>query len=331
MEVTMDVYWVSKKGLERHMPEDLEGLLNAGGGFVWVDIPATDEQAEAALGDVFAFHPLAVKDCRERTHIPKVHAYPDHVFMALHAPEIGKAGHVHLVEIDQFVSERYLVTVHGPLGVGVPLDIGLRETTAVLKRMDAGRFRPGSPFELSYAIVSALARQMEDCVKQLASQIAGLEQRVMVDDLSRPEPLLEQMFLLRHEMLTIATMAAQSCQVFARLIDLPRIPTPASPYFEDLKNQFDAVRSLADGEERFLSGVVDFYQTRVATDLNVFAKQLTSIGAVLVTATLIAGVYGMNFRHMPELDWVIGYPFAIGLMAVVSLALIIYFRRKHWI
>jgi magnesium transporter len=327
----MDVYWVSEKGLERYTPEDLEHLLRADGGYLWVDIPFCDEPAAATLEGVFEFHPLAVKDCHERTHIPKIHAYPDHVFMALHAPEIGRAGHVHLVELDQFVSPRFLVTVHGPLGVGVPLDIGLRETNAVRKRIDAGRHRPSSPFELSYAIVSALARQMEECVKRLASQIAGLEQRVMVDDLSQPEPLLEQMFLLRHEMVTISTMAAQSRQVFARLVDLPRVPEIARPYFEDLQNQFEAVRSLGEGEERFLQGVVDFYQTRVATDLNVFAKRLTSVGAVLVTATLIAGIYGMNFRHMPEIDWTIGYPFALGLMAFVSWLLILYFRRKHWL
>jgi magnesium transporter len=327
----VDVYWVTDAGLEEHPHQDLKELLERDGGFVWVDIPQCDEFASKVLSDVFGFHPLAIRDCQERTHVPKVHAYPDHVLMILHAPEIGKAGHVHLVELDQIVSPRYLVTVHGPLGIGVPLDIGLRETTAVSKRIQLGRVRPQSPFELSYAIVSALARQMEDCVKRLAGQIAGLEQRVMVDDLSSPESLIEELFLLRHEMVTIATMAGQSRQVYARVVDLPRIPDDARPYYEDLANQFDAIRSLADGEERFLHGVVDFYQTRVATDLNVFAKRLTSVGAVLVTATLMAGIWGMNFRHMPELDWRLGYPIALGLMVVVSLFLVWFFRRKNWL
>jgi magnesium transporter len=327
----MDVYWMSGRGLERRRAEDLPGLLARDEGYVWVDIPECDEPALSLLTETFGFHPLAVRDCLERTHIPKVHAYADHLFTIVHAPEAGEAGHVHLLELDQFIGPRYLVTVHGPLGVGVPIDAALRETRAVLARIEAGRFRPGSPFDLSYAIVSAMARRMEEYVKTVASRIAGLERRAMTDDLARPEPLIEEMFILRHEMITIVTMAAQSEEMYARVANLPRVPTEARAWFEDLNNQFHAVSRLGEGEERFLEGVVDFYQTRVATELNLFVKRLTSVGAILVSATLIAGVYGMNFRHMPELDWKLGYPIAMGMMVVVALLLAWFFRRKHWL
>jgi magnesium transporter len=327
----MEVFWVSEQGLERRPAQDLSSLLTRNGGFVWVDIPECDGPALSLLSDEFGFHQLAVRDCRERTHVPKVHAYRDHLFTIMHAPEPGEAGHVHLLELDQFISPRYLVTVHGPLGVGVPIDAAMRETRAVLARMDADRFRPGSPFELSYAIVSAMARRMEEHVKVMASNIAGLERRVMTDDLARPEPLIEQMFLLRHEINTIVTMAAQSHEMYGRVEALPRVPTEARPNLEDLKNQFHAVNRLARGEERFLEGVVDFYQTRVATELNQFVKRLTSLGAILVTATLIAGIYGMNFRHMPELDWRLGYPLALVSMVALAVVLAWYFRRKHWL
>jgi magnesium transporter len=100
---------------------------------------------------------------------------------------------------------------------------------------------------------------------------------------------------------------------------------------EDLFDQFDRVRSLAEGENLFLQGVIDLYQTRTATELNLFAKQLTSIGAILVTATLVAGIYGMNFEHMPELGWKYGYLFALALMAAMSLVLALVFRRRRWL
>jgi magnesium transporter len=327
----MEVYWISSDEVRQYAIEELRGLLDRRDGFVWVDIPVCDEQAVSSLSDKFGLHPLAVRDCLERTHIPKVHAYPDNVFLILHAPELGEAGHVHLLELDQFVSDRFLVTVHGPLGIGVSVDTALRETRAVLARMKAGRFRPESPFELSYGIVSALTRRMSDCIRSLANDIAGLEQRVMKDDLSRPEPLIQQMFLLRHEVVTIGTMAAQCREIYVRMASIRMIPSQANPFFEDLRNQFDAVSKLAEGESRFLEGVVDFYQTRIGTELNQFAKRLTAVGAILVFNTLIAGIYGMNFRHMPELNWAWGYPMTLGLMVLSAVGLAWFFRRKHWL
>jgi len=83
---------------------------------------------------VFGFHPRAVQDCRDRNPIPKVHVYGDHVFVVLHAPEPGTGGHVHYVELDQFVGPGYLVTVHGPLNPAVSLDAALAETGSTSTR-----------------------------------------------------------------------------------------------------------------------------------------------------------------------------------------------------
>jgi magnesium transporter len=169
-------------------------------------------------------------------------------------------------------------------------------------------------------------------VTALAQRIGVLERRVVQGDLARPQQLIEQMFQLRHEVLTIVTMAAQCREVYARGGDARAIcPSEARVFIADLEIQFEAVRSLGNGEERFLQGVVDFYQTRVATQLNQFAKLLTSVGAILVLATLVAGIHGMNFRYMPELEWRFGYPMALGLMVVLGVLLSWYFHRRHWL
>jgi Mg2+ and Co2+ transporter CorA len=117
------------------------------------------EEAEHILTDTFKFHSMAIHDSRERNHIPRVHVYSDHLFIVLHAPEIGAAGHVHYLELDQFVGNGYLVTVHGPLNPKVPLEAAIGETQHVADRMESGRLHPTSPFGLSYAIVSAIARR----------------------------------------------------------------------------------------------------------------------------------------------------------------------------
>jgi Mg2+ and Co2+ transporter CorA len=112
----MDVRLVTDGGVEKRGVGELQKLLKGGeDGLIWVDIPAGDSEAVHVLSEVFRFHPLAVNDAVERNRVRKMHGYQDHVFVILHAPERGKHGHVHYIELDQFIGVRYLVTVHGPL------------------------------------------------------------------------------------------------------------------------------------------------------------------------------------------------------------------------
>src|SRR4029450_1313806 len=102
-------------------------------------------------------HPPTHPNHATHNPAPKVHLYTHYVFLALHAPELGKGGHVHHLELDQFVGPGYLVTVHGPLDPEVPPGLEFRETSAVRKRIESGRFRPSRSVELSHAIVSCRA------------------------------------------------------------------------------------------------------------------------------------------------------------------------------
>jgi magnesium transporter len=99
----MDVHFVSDEAIEQHPVGELEQLLAREDGLVWVDIPVCDQEAAQVLAEVFGFHPLAVQACVERNAVPKVRAYRDHIFVILHAPELGTGGHVHYVELDQFI------------------------------------------------------------------------------------------------------------------------------------------------------------------------------------------------------------------------------------
>src|SRR4051794_29110611 len=153
----MDVRVVTADGIERCRPEDIPALLDRGAGVLWVDVPDGEADAAHVLGDVFGFHPRAVQDSLSRNPVPKVHVYPQAVFVVLHAPELGHGGHVHYVELDQFVGAHVLVTVHGPVNPAVDPLATRNETDAVAARVDGGRFRPTSGFELSSAVVSAMS------------------------------------------------------------------------------------------------------------------------------------------------------------------------------
>ncbi|HEV8651470.1 MAG TPA: magnesium transporter CorA family protein [Actinomycetes bacterium] len=326
----MDVRLIADGGVEQHPVEELETLIALQEGLVWVDIPTCDQEAVRVLSEVFGFHPLAVRDCVERNHIPKVHAYSDHVFVVLHAPERGKGGHVHYLELDQFVGPGFVVTVHGPLDSALDPDVALRDTRAVLKRIEAGRMCPASSFELSYAIVSAMARHQEGFVATLARETGLLEQQVMGGDIGNPEEFLEELFRARHELLVVRTMAAQSREIYGRMATLARfVPGQSQPQVADIVDQFERVGALADGQKEFLQGVIEFYRTRTETKMTIAAERLAVIAAVTLPITALSSIYGMNVIANARTDFV-HLAVVLVVMAAMSAALLRWARRQGW-
>jgi magnesium transporter len=326
----MEVRFVTSSGAQEHDVRDLPALLGRGGGFVWVDVAAWDDEAEAMLVEVFHLHPLVIEACRRRNHVPTVHGYEDHFFVTLHTPLAGQAGHVHLLELDQVVGRSFLVTVHGPLNPVVDPAEALVETEAVLRRIRAGRFVPRSPGEVSYAIGSAIARRQRALIGAVAEKIPQLEQQVMAGDFRQPEPLLEEMFLIRHELLTVRTMAAQSGDVYARISTLERLASEQDrPFVRDLADQFDRVRSIGDGESQFLFGVIELYQTRVSTKMTVAMERLAVIAAITLPITALASIFGMNVIVNEHTRW--GQLAVVFLVMVTMSALLLrWARRQGW-
>jgi Mg2+ and Co2+ transporter CorA len=326
----MDVRFITPSGIEDALAQDLPALLERGGGFVWVDVPRWDAEAEATLGHVFRLHPLVIDACRRRNHTPTVHGYEDHVFLTLHTPLVGQAGHVHLLELDEIVGRNFLATVHGPLNPAVDEAEALAETDAVLRRIQAGRFVPRSPAEVSYAVGSAIARRQRDLIAAVAEKLPDMEQQVMAGDFRQPEILLEEMFLVRHELITARTMAAQSCDVYARLTTLERlIPEQDQKFARDLVDQFDRVRSIGDGESQFLFAVIDLYQTRVSTKMTVAMERLAVIAAITLPITALASVYGMNVIVNQRTHWT-QLVIIILVMVTISALLLRWARRQGW-
>jgi magnesium transporter len=326
----MEVRLVTPEGVRQHPVEALKELLAGDQGLVWVDIPSCDPAAVEVLTDVFGFHPLAVRDCVERNRVPKVHVYPDHVFVVLHAPEQGKSGHVHYVELDQFIGPGYLVTVHGPINPAVDPAAAARETRAVLRRLEAGRLRPATSFELSYAVVSALARQQEAFVESQTRDVWQLEQRVTSGHLGNPERFLEEMFQTRHGLIAVRTMGALSREIYGRLATVGRsVPAEARPLLDDIVDQFNRVYGVADGQKDYLQGVIEFYRTRSDTKMTIAAERLAVIAAVTLPVTALSSVYGMNIIVNDRTDF-LHLAVVLAVMVVISATLLTWAKRQGW-
>jgi magnesium transporter len=326
----LELRWIDSAGVRSCDIAELSGLRSRPDGFLWLDIPTWDDRAEAILATEFGFHQMAIRDCRERNHVPRVHVYADHLFIVVHAPEIGHGGHVHYLELDQFIGKDFLVTVHGPLNPIVPVEAALRETRHVISRMESGRLRPTSPFGLTYAIVSTIARREAALVADLARQVGLLEQRVMAAVDGEPQVFLAELFTARHELLTIRTMAVQGGEIYQRAIKLTSFaPDEGMKLMKDLLDQYDRVAHISQSQLDFLMGVTEFYRARTDTKMTIAAERLAVIAAITLPVTAISSVLGMNVIVNAHTHW-LWLTVLLVIMVVMSLMLLRWAKRQGW-
>ncbi len=321
---------MSETGVERFAAGDLEELLKRQDGVVWVDIPSCDAEAAQVLTTVFGFHPAAVRDSEQRNPIPKVHVYSDHIFVVLHAPEPGASGHVHYVELDQFVGPNYFVTVHGPMNPAVAPDAALVETETLARRLDSGRLRPAAAFDLSFGVVSALTKRMREYLTVLTQEVWRFEQQVTAGQLGDAEEFLDAMFRVRHGLLAVRTMAILSREVYGRMATLGVFGRDRGQLLlTDMVDQFHRIATMAEGQKEYLQGVIEFYQTRTNTKLTIAAERLAVIAAVTLPITALSSVLGMNVIVNSSTHW-FALAVLLAVMAVMSAALLVWAKRKGW-
>jgi magnesium transporter len=328
------VCWLTADGIEERPIKELSELLKREDGLVWMDIPTFDRPAERVLADLFKFHPLAIRDCREPSHVPKVHAYDDHLFVVLHAPERGEDGQIEHRELNQFIGQRYLVTVHERRGSAHDR----LETSSVLDRIKTGRVHPATPAELSYAIVTRVSVRMERMVSELASTVAAVERVVSSHErhlLKRPhgssETVIDEMFALRHALLAIETIADQNRVVYARTAALAArlVPPEQRRFINDVEDQFSRVRRLCRGQKELLQGVLDFSRTRTTAKMDLAMSRLALLSAVALPISIISSIYGMNLFVFSQtrLDVLM---MVLGLMGVLTAWMLRWARQQGW-
>ena len=308
---------------------ELPDALKHEGSLIWVDIPADDAEGEEILKEVFGFHHRAVHDCMRRNPTPKFYIYPDHVFVVLHVPFPGAAGHVHSIELDMFVAPGYVVTVHGPLNPSIDPGVAQIETDQVAGRLDVGKWRPESTSHLVHAIITGLNRQMDQQLSQLRYETWELEREVTSGTLGNPEEFLEEMFSVRLGLQAIRTMAALDQEVYARMSKLRALGAERQALVKDSVDQFQRVMASASIQTEYLAGVIEFYQTRINTKMTVAAERLAVIAAVTLPVTAISSIMGMNVIVNDSTHWV-GLITLLVVMGVMSIWLLIWARRQGW-
>lgn len=324
----MQVWHVTAAGAESRPAAAVPGLLADPDGFVWVDVPAWDDEAAALLVPTLGLHPVAVETCSKRSYLPSAFPYPQHVLLVFLGVLRGEAGHVHLLELDVLMADRLLVTVHGPVNPAVPPEAPQREVASALRRMEAGRFHPLSPADLLQDLLGSLGRHTQEVMSEVTADVARLEERVRSGDLRDPEPLMDEMFLLRHELQVVLTVAGQTHELLSYVAQTEQAATLQRQTLE-LAAQFQAVRRAGESEREYLLGVIELYQTRVSTKMTVAAERLAVLAALTLPVTAVSSVVGMNVI-VNERTRPVELVILLLVMLAISGVLLRWTRKQGW-
>src|SRR4029077_17109285 len=300
---SMTVRLVSNGGVMEKSGEEMPVLLKRGDGVVWLDVPQWTVEIDGLLAAELNLHPVAREYCRVRNHMPMVHGYRDHVFMVLHRPVVLGRGETRLVELDLLVGDRFVVTVHKRDEVSVAAVEGGSEIEETLARIGAGRSPARRPGGLTHALGVLVALRQRLLVQDVAVRVSEVEEKVLHQQLTNPEHALEEMFLVRYELLSVRTTAAHSEEVLARA---RKLLGPGHHDDEvqlaDLQDMFRRVHRMTDSEQELLAGVIDLYRARNDTKLTIASERLAVLAAITLPATAISSVYGMNVIVNPHTE-----------------------------
>jgi magnesium transporter len=302
---------------------DLERRLADRTGTVWVDFAdPTDEETEV-LSNVFHFHPLTIDDCIFEVASPKLEEYDGYLFLVIHGVEYdADARKIELLELDAYLGPNYLVTFHYPALKPVEDAITrCQRTPRLLAR--------GSDFVL-HAALDALTDQYLPVSDRIDDQLDDIEDRVL-DNPTR-ETLLE-ILSLKRVVVHLRRVLIPQREVLRRLGSAEEglVSKEGRFFFRDVYDHLYRVSELAELHREVISSALEAYLSAVSNRLNEIMKVLTMISTLILPLTLITGIYGMNFDVMPELRWKYGYPATIAAMAVVTILMLAWLRRRRWL
>lgn len=291
---------------------------------VWLDIGDPQEEDIALLEREFELHPLAIEDLRKRRQRPKVDTYPgQHVLVAyeVRGSRRGRAG-VDLGELHLFAAPQQLISVHwggSPTIEDVRGRLGLR-VGAVGRTVGA----------VLYAILDAAVDGYFPLLDRLSDRIDALEDRIVAAQ-QTPETLRE-VLAIKRELLELRRVLAPMRDVANHLLrrDVELLDDEAAPYYQDLYDHLVRVLDQLDLYRDLVASTLDANLSVTSNNLNTVMKRLTAITVVLMLPTLVASVYGMNFRAMPGLDSPAGFWLSVVAMLALALAAGAYFVAKDW-
>jgi magnesium transporter len=313
----------TKEFNENCLAADISELREEEGNIIWADVSDPTSRDFEELAEEFGFHHLSIEDCQNAHQRPKVEEYTGYYFIVLYEAELaGPTDRLELRELNIFLGKNYLVTVHSR-------PIRAIATAARLWHEWTDRAEQGSGL-LAYLLIDGIVDDYLPLLDIISERMDDLEESIFGE--WRAE-VIEDIFSIKKKLLYLRRSITPLRDVFNTMLrrEQPIFPRETHVYFQDVFDHLIRVADTIDSLRDMLSSTMDAYLSVSGNRMNKIMKRLTSISTILMSVTLIAGIYGMNFVFMPELRWRFGYVYALLSMVVVGLALYVYLKKVKWI
>ena len=291
--------------------------------FVWIGLYEPTEAILRQVQEEFGLHDLAVEDALAAHQRPKLELYDQSLFVVLRTAQLDAERRLEFGETHVFVGERYVISVrHGSL----KSHIGVRARCEASPQLLAK-----GPGYVLYALMDFIVDQYLPLVEALEEQLQELEDQIFNQKFTRDTT--EHIYRLKRDLLGLKRTVSPLVDVCNRLMrfDLDLIPDDTRLYFRDIYDHVVRVNEMIDNLRELLTTALEANLSLVSVSQNKDTRRLAAWAAIIAVPTMIAGVYGMNFEHMPELQWAYGYYAVMGAMIVVCVGLWFGFRRSGWL
>jgi magnesium transporter len=299
--------------------------------FLWVDLESpTPEEARVLLEGVFHFHPLSIDDCINVSHSPKVEEYvpkeedrfAPYLFIVIHAVDYSRKDGVFATsELNFFLGKNFLVTYH---------DVPLRSVSATEERcLKSTVHIARAPDRVAHTLLDGIVENYKPALEELSLEIAELEDRAFQNP---TRGTMNRILQVKKEVLHLRQIIGPQREVLARFArgEFKLIRAHLVPYYRNVYDGLFHISELAQSYTDSLTGILQVYLNMSSNQTGEVVKLLTMITLITTPLMMIGTWYGMNFKHMPELESSHGYLIASSITLLSTLATYIYFKRKGW-
>ncbi len=305
-----------------HLPREGFHPEDHAGKIVWVDLQDPSREELAWIGALYSLHPLALEDALKGGQRPKLEHYGTHAFLVLYDARFERsAPKVLLKEVDVFLAPGFVLTSHRQPVTSLELAKERWSESAAAPKEGAGY--------LVYLIADTLVDDYFPLLDEFQEVLEELEDQLFF---AYQPGILNDLFALKKQLLFFRRVVGPTRDAFVMLVrrEVPLIGQNTLLHLQDVYDHLIRVTDAIDLYRDLVASAVEAYMSIAANRTNDTMKRLTTISAVLMSVTLVAGIYGMNFRVMPELAWRWGYPYALGLMLAIALVLVAWFKRLKY-
>ena len=289
--------------------------------FVWVALKDPQPGELAALQEEFALHELAIEDAQKGHQRPKIEEYGSSLFIVMHLIEPA-GSELQTGEVDIFVGPQYIISVRREAQLGF---------TEVRRRCEGEpELLQHGPAYVLYALMDTVVDRYFPVLESLTEEIEEIEERIFSGQTTRAQ--IEALYSLKRKLMTLDHATQPLLEVAAKLHGgrVPPICAGLQDYFRDVYDHLLRLKQSIDNMRDMVATAISVNLSLITIQENEVTKRLAAYAALVAVPTMVAGIYGMNFDHMPELRWAFGYPVAVASMVLIDVYLVYRFKKAGW-